>query len=142
MQRRSGLARDVSRGADKLGLPGGAPEAAARGLSRRLFAAAWPADQDPAQGPAQARGLSRWSNRRQPSVLRLGGDLQPDAARNFERVEARKVATLEARARCDRGGQHRLHDADRLGTRLPVVHTVELLDWANGGPKPPALLVP
>ena len=25
------------------------------------------------------------------------------------------------------------------GTRTPVVHTVELLDWATGGPKPVAL---
>ena len=25
------------------------------------------------------------------------------------------------------------------GTRTPVVHTVELLDWATGGPKPAAL---
>jgi len=25
------------------------------------------------------------------------------------------------------------------GTRLPVIHTVELLDWATGGPIPPAL---
>jgi glycolate oxidase iron-sulfur subunit len=25
------------------------------------------------------------------------------------------------------------------GTALPVVHTVELLDWATGGPKPPAI---
>ena len=25
-------------------------------------------------------------------------------------------------------------------TDLPVVHTVELLDWATGGPQPPALL--
>jgi glycolate oxidase iron-sulfur subunit len=25
------------------------------------------------------------------------------------------------------------------GTRLPVCHTVELLDWATGGPRPPAL---
>jgi glycolate oxidase iron-sulfur subunit len=24
-------------------------------------------------------------------------------------------------------------------TEVPVVHTVELLDWATGGPKPPAL---
>jgi glycolate oxidase iron-sulfur subunit len=24
-------------------------------------------------------------------------------------------------------------------TEVPIVHTVELLDWANGGPKPPAL---
>jgi glycolate oxidase iron-sulfur subunit len=27
-----------------------------------------------------------------------------------------------------------------LGTSVPVVHTVELLDWATGGPKPVALL--
>jgi glycolate oxidase iron-sulfur subunit len=27
----------------------------------------------------------------------------------------------------------------RTGTDLPVVHTVELLDWASGGPRPPAL---
>ncbi len=25
------------------------------------------------------------------------------------------------------------------GTRIPVVHTVELLDWASGGPMPKAL---
>lgn len=25
------------------------------------------------------------------------------------------------------------------GTKLPIVHTVELLDWATGGPKPPAM---
>ncbi|HAW46135.1 MAG TPA: glycolate oxidase iron-sulfur subunit, partial [Roseovarius sp.] len=25
------------------------------------------------------------------------------------------------------------------GTGIPVVHTVELLDWATGGPQPPAL---
>jgi glycolate oxidase iron-sulfur subunit len=25
------------------------------------------------------------------------------------------------------------------GTDVPVVHTVELLDWASGGPKPAAL---
>jgi len=25
------------------------------------------------------------------------------------------------------------------GTEVPIVHTVELLDWATGGPQPPAL---
>ena len=25
------------------------------------------------------------------------------------------------------------------GTEVPVVHMVELLDWATGGPRPPAL---
>jgi len=27
------------------------------------------------------------------------------------------------------------------GTRVPVVHTVELLDWATGGPRPRSLLL-
>ncbi len=27
------------------------------------------------------------------------------------------------------------------GTDIPIVHTVELLDWATGGPIPPALSV-
>lgn len=26
------------------------------------------------------------------------------------------------------------------GTEIPVVHTVELLDWATGGPKPAKLM--
>ena len=26
-----------------------------------------------------------------------------------------------------------------VGTKLPTVHTVELIDWATGGPCPPAL---
>ncbi|WP_373636702.1 glycolate oxidase subunit GlcF [Yoonia sp. BS5-3] len=28
------------------------------------------------------------------------------------------------------------------GTAVPIVHTVELLDWATGGPQPPALTAP
>ena len=28
------------------------------------------------------------------------------------------------------------------GTNVPIVHTVELLDWATGGPQPPALTAP
>ncbi|PJI85217.1 glycolate oxidase iron-sulfur subunit [Yoonia maricola] len=28
------------------------------------------------------------------------------------------------------------------GTEVPIVHTVELLDWATGGPQPPALTAP
>jgi glycolate oxidase iron-sulfur subunit len=25
------------------------------------------------------------------------------------------------------------------GTRLPILHTAQLLDWATGGPRPPGL---
>jgi glycolate oxidase iron-sulfur subunit len=27
----------------------------------------------------------------------------------------------------------------KVGAPMPIVHTVELLDWATGGPRPPAL---
>ena len=51
------------------------------------------------------------------------------------------------------GGQHRARPAPDViaagnigcitqiasGTAMPIVHTVELLDWATGGPRPPAL---
>ena len=35
--------------------------------------------------------------------------------------------------------QHRLHHPHRRRHPLPVVHTIELLDWATGGPKPAQL---
>ncbi len=55
----------------------------------------------------------------------------------------RKVATIEATA-------PQVIAAGNIGcmmqigsaTRIPVVHTVELIDWATGGPKPRALTAP
>lgn len=55
-------------------------------------------------------------------------------------LKARKVETLEAK-------QPDIIAAGNIGcmmqigsgTEIPVVHTVELLDWATGGPVPPAL---
>ncbi|OOY27495.1 2-hydroxy-acid oxidase [Thioclava sp. L04-15] len=63
--------------------------------------------------------------------------LQPEIS---EELKRRKVATLEAK-------QPEVIAAGNIGcmvqigggTDVPVVHTVELLDWATGGPKPPAL---
>ncbi len=63
--------------------------------------------------------------------------LQPEISGE---LRARKVATLEERAPA-------VIAAGNIGcmmqigaaTALPVVHTVELLDWATGGPRPPAL---
>ncbi|WP_028029259.1 glycolate oxidase subunit GlcF [Gemmobacter nectariphilus] len=63
--------------------------------------------------------------------------LQPEIS---AQLKARKVATLEAR-------QPDIIAAGNIGcmmqigsgTGVPVVHTVELLDWATGGPKPRAL---
>ncbi|MFP4303896.1 MAG: glycolate oxidase subunit GlcF [Rhodosalinus sp.] len=55
-------------------------------------------------------------------------------------LKARKVATLEAKApqviaTGNIGCMMQIGGA----TEIPVVHTVELLDWATGGPRPPAL---
>ncbi len=55
-------------------------------------------------------------------------------------LKARKVRTLEAKnpdiiAAGNIGCMMQIGS----GTDIPIVHTVELLDWATGGPKPPAL---
>ena len=55
-------------------------------------------------------------------------------------LKARKVATLEAKepdviAAGNIGCMMQIGS----GTEVPVVHTVELLDWATGGPRPRAL---
>jgi len=63
--------------------------------------------------------------------------LQPDIAR---RLRDRKVGTIE-RVRPDviAAGNVGCMTQIAAGTKLPAVHTVELVDWATGGPCPPAL---
>ena len=57
--------------------------------------------------------------------------LQPEIS---ARLRDRKVRNIEATGADDRRHrQYRLHDPDRRGAGMPVVHTVELLDWAYGG---------
>jgi len=63
--------------------------------------------------------------------------MQPEIS---AKLKARKVRTLEAKkpdviAAGNIGCMMQIGSA----TGVPVVHTVELLDWASGGPKPPAL---
>ena len=75
-----------------------------------------------------------------PHLLRLGGHLQYPAAgngRGAARTESRQPLARETRRH--RRRQHRLPHANRQRTSTPVVHTVELLDWASGGPKPAGL---
>lgn len=63
--------------------------------------------------------------------------LQPDIA---TRLRDRKVANIESTAPdFIAAGNIGCITQIASGTGLPVVHTVELLDWATGGPKPPAL---
>ena len=55
-------------------------------------------------------------------------------------LRARKVATLEERApQVIAAGNIGCMVQIGAGTAVPVVHTAELLDWATGGPRPPAL---
>ncbi|QFT57998.1 Lactate utilization protein A [Sulfitobacter sp. THAF37] len=63
--------------------------------------------------------------------------MQPEIA---TQLKARKVRTLEARAP-DVIAAGNIGCMMQIGSAasVPVVHTVELLDWAFGGPKPPAL---
>jgi len=55
-------------------------------------------------------------------------------------LKARKVTALEARAP-DIIAAGNIGCMMQIGsaTDIPIVHTVELLDWATGGPLPPAL---
>jgi glycolate oxidase iron-sulfur subunit len=63
--------------------------------------------------------------------------LQPDISRA---LKARKVQTLEAKGPdVIAAGNIGCMMQIASGTGVPVVHTVELLDWATGGPKPAAL---
>ncbi|RMD92516.1 MAG: glycolate oxidase iron-sulfur subunit [Alphaproteobacteria bacterium] len=134
------LARDVTEVITELGLPEGAPkgvrvayhaacslqhgqkirEAPKALLKRAGFEVVEPADSHLCCGSAGTYNL-----------------LQPEISAELKR---RKVATLEARvpdviAAGNIGCMVQIGG----GTDVPVVHTVELLDWATGGPKPPAL---
>jgi glycolate oxidase iron-sulfur subunit len=63
--------------------------------------------------------------------------LQPEIS---QQLKARKVQTLEAKApQIIAAGNIGCMMQIGSGTGVPVVHTVELLDWATGGPKPRAL---
>lgn len=63
--------------------------------------------------------------------------LQPDLSR---RLRDRKVANIEKlRPDVIAAGNFGCVGNIASGTAIPVVHTVELLDWATGGPKPAAL---
>ncbi|WP_316014897.1 glycolate oxidase subunit GlcF [Roseobacter sp. HKCCA0434] len=63
--------------------------------------------------------------------------MQPEISGELKR---RKVATLEATSpQVIAAGNIGCMMQIGAGTGVPVVHTVELLDWATGGPKPPAV---
>jgi glycolate oxidase iron-sulfur subunit len=136
----SALTMDISELLVKIGLPEGAPKGlrvayhaacslqhgqqvktAPKDLLKRVgFSVVEPADSHLCCGSAGTYNL-----------------LQPEIS---AQLKARKVATLEAKtpdiiAAGNIGCMMQIGS----GTGVPVVHTVELLDWATGGPKPRAL---
>jgi glycolate oxidase iron-sulfur subunit len=63
--------------------------------------------------------------------------LQPEIS---GKLKDRKIRTLEARSPdIIAAGNIGCMMQIGSGTEVPIVHTVELLDWATGGPRPPAL---
>ena len=64
--------------------------------------------------------------------------LQPEISGE---LKARKIETLKATAP-DLISAGNIGCMMQIGSDMdvPVVHTVELIDWATGGPKPPALV--
>ncbi|WP_435660009.1 glycolate oxidase subunit GlcF [Leisingera caerulea] len=66
--------------------------------------------------------------------------MQPDISAE---LKARKVKTLEAKSPdLIAAGNIGCMMQIGSGTAFPILHTVELLDWATGGPQPPALTAP
>jgi len=66
--------------------------------------------------------------------------MQPEISKQ---LKTRKVQTLEA-VKPDIIAAGNIGCMMQIGgaTDIPITHTVELLDWATGGPKPPALTSP
>ncbi len=136
----SALAKDISEVLVKIGLPDGAPKGlrvayhaacslqhgqqvktAPKDLLKRVgFEVVEPADSHLCCGSAGTYNL-----------------MQPEISAELKR---RKVATLEAKApQVIAAGNIGCMMQIGSGTAVPVVHTVELLDWATGGPKPRSL---
>ncbi len=133
----SGLAMDVSELLVKLGLPQGAP----KGLRVAYHAAC--SLQHGQQIKSAPKDLLKRAGfdvvEPRDSHLCCGSAgtynlLQPDISKE---LKARKVATLEEKApQVIAAGNIGCMMQIGSGTSVPVVHTVELLDWATGGPQP------
>ena len=136
----AGLACDVSEFLERIGLPEGAPKGlrvayhaacslqhgqqvktAPKDLLRKAgFEVVEPVDSHLCCGSAGTYNL-----------------LQPEISAE---LKARKVATLEAKSpQIIAAGNIGCMIQIGSGTEVPIVHTVELLDWATGGPRPPSL---
>ena len=139
----AGLARDVSEVVAALGLraPTGAGPGAARRLSLGLLAAARAEDRPRAEGLLAAAGFEVLDVPEGHLCCGSAGTyniLQPELA---AALRDRKLANI-ALTRPDVVAAGNIGCITQLGGEdapLPVVHTVELLDWATGGPAPQGL---
>jgi glycolate oxidase iron-sulfur subunit len=139
----SGLARDVTETFEQLGLPPRAIDTPALAvayhsacsmqhgqkldaLPRALLARAGFAVKEVAEGHLCC-GSAGTYNILQPE---LAARLRDRKLGNIARTSAEVVAT----------GNIGCMSQLKTGAEIPVVHTVELLDWATGGPWPPALV--
>ena len=67
-------------------------------------------------------------------------DSEPLIPANSQGLRERKVVNIEKLAPdVIAAGNIGCMTQIAAGTRIPVVHTVELIDWATGGPAPEAL---
>jgi len=137
----STLARDVSEVMSELGLkePGGVPRLNVAYHS----ACSLQHGQKITEAPRRLLAAAGFQVRDVPDGHLCCGSagtynlLQPDLA---ARLRARKVASIESTAPdVVAAGNIGCLQQIKGGTTLPVLHTVELLDWATGGPKPAAL---
>ena len=138
----AGLARDVSEVLDELGLSRVGPAPTGAPVAYHSACSLQHGQRIEAQPVALLRAAG-FAVRTVPDGHFCCGSagtynmLQPDLA---DALGARKAAAIE-------GTGAALVAAGNIGcmvqiaghTALPVVHTVELLDWATGGPPPPAL---
>ena len=89
---------------------------------------------DAAEGAAEASGLRGARHPGGAYLLRLGRHLQHSAAGDRRRLRDRKVRNIEAVAPdVIATGNIGCITQIASGTIVPVMHTVELLDWAYGG---------
>jgi len=136
----AGLAKDVSEVLVTLGLPEGAP----KGLRIAYHAAC--SLQHGQQIKTAPKDLLRRAGFEvvEPADSQLccgsAGTYNLLQSKISQELKARKVATLEAKAPdVIAAGNIGCMIQIGSGTGIPVVHTVELLDWATGGPRPRGL---